>query len=187
MTTAAVFSRKLVINDMARYSADTMSWCTAESEKASAQVAHILDHLLADATRMNAMSTTTLHALESLKTQIDALTEENPEAGHAAMVKQLSKFCTESKEMETLVMPIIEALQFQDRIRQIMENLGKMMSVWKEDREGLNSQATITDADWLNFAQRLAKCTTMPDERNFISHAIPQLPEEKKIDDVLLF
>ena len=84
-------------------------------------------------------------------------------------------------------MPIVEALQFQDRIRQVMENVVKMARVWQQERGQLLTKATMSDEEWLAFGTKLSKCATMGEERAVVCTVIPQVPEEKKVDDMMLF
>lgn len=182
-----VLSKDKVLADLLAFTESSTKWCATESERASEQVTSILDLLLKDASRMSAMSATTLEAVEKLRDQIDQLSKNSPQVNRPALVQQLSRLCSESTEFETAVMPIIEALQFQDRIRQVMENLVKMTRVWQQERAQFLAKPSLSDEEWLAFGSKLSKCATMSEERAVVCTAIPQVPEEKKVDDMLLF
>ena len=180
-------NKSKIIGDLITFTDSSMKWCNAESEKASLQVTSILDLLLKDAARMSAMSASTLKAVEQLRNHIGQLSQEDAESGHDAMVRQISKLCSESTELESVVMPIVEALQFQDRIRQVMENLVKMFHVWQKEREHLLNQTNLSESEWETFGTKLSKCATMSEERTVLRSVIKQVPEEKKVEDMMLF
>jgi hypothetical protein len=82
-------------------------------------------------------------------------------------------------------MPIVEALQFQDAIRQQMENLGKVLEAWYSARVEVGPNPT--NAQLTALGEKMLKLTTMQSERDIIRRHIGGLSDEVKVDDVLLF
>ena len=173
--------------DLADFCYSSMNWCAIESEKATGQVNEIITILLEDATRVSAISKETLEAISSMREIINNLTSDDRDAAND-LAKALSQTAAEDEEMRLFVSPIMEALQFQDRISQNMNNFSKMLRTWIEKREELEGNSEFSDMDKIDFGERLLACTTMTEERDIIRTYIDNLKEEDAAHaDVMFF
>ena len=174
--------------DLAEFSHSSMEWCCKESEKATEAVNDIINILLEDATRVSAVSQDTLDALNSMKDLVNALGSKESRDTAKELATALSETAAQDEEIRAFVSPIMEALQFQDRVSQNMSNFTKMIRTWIEAREEVHDNNSFSEEDKINFGERLLKCTTMNEERDLIRRHIKNLKEEEKApEDVLFF
>lgn len=162
------------------YSTVCMKVCAQQSEQAVGLVGQILDSLMQDASRVSKMSEDTISALKRTRA---AVSEKIRGDGSVInrLVEALKKISHEHHEIDSFVMPIIESLQFQDRTRQQMENLAKMLLMWIERRAKITDKSDI-EKELLEFGSEVMKITTTDEERVAIRAAIPNLPESKSVD-----
>lgn len=173
------------VDDMMEFTSRSLEWCAQESEKAAQTVGETITFLLSDAKRISIMSTEAVSLLEQVRGKDKAAVDAAPKAG--VLIDSLKKLCTEEADFHRFVDPVVEALQFQDRISQMMENMIRMIATWASMRSNLEGQPTLAEADLLEFGHTLLGCTTMAEERRFIRQAIPGLPEEQGITEAQLF
>ena len=148
--------------DLADFCYASMNWCALESESATNQVNDIISILLDEAGRISAVSKETLSAVASMQEIINNLLNHDGDRDAAnELANALKKTSDEDKEIKSFVSPIMEALQFQDRISQNMSNFSKMVRTWLEKREELEGQQEFADEDKVDFGERLLQCTTM--------------------------
>jgi hypothetical protein len=189
-----------VLDKFVVYSAECMKDCARESEKSVVVVGQIIDLIMTDVARISAMSEETLKILREIKSFVsDKADSENSfediETDKTSAVSRLTSFlgCLSSQnaEIQTIIMPIVESLQFQDRVRQQMENITKMFPVWKGLRSQIDSgdlAGIEKDQLLISFGQDLCKVTTTNEERDCIRKSIPILPQEESVaqDDFFL-
>jgi hypothetical protein len=89
-------------------------------------------------------------------------------------------------EVGGLIQPILESLQFQDRITQNMNNMKRMIGYWMEARAKVESGEMITME---TFGQELLKMTVMTSERTTVCKFIDGLTvaESAAESEVLFF
>ncbi|NRA46625.1 MAG: hypothetical protein HRU09_16880 [Oligoflexales bacterium] len=173
--------------DLADFCYSSMNCCAIESEKATGQVNDIITILLDDATRVSAISKETLEAISSMREIINNLAAEGDRDAANDLAKALSQTAAEDEEMRLFVSPIMEALQFQDRIAQNMNNFSKMLRTWIEKREELEGSSEFSEVDKIDFGERLLACTTMMEEREIIRTYIDNLKEEETAQSDVMF
>ncbi|MFK7823994.1 MAG: hypothetical protein AB8G05_07555 [Oligoflexales bacterium] len=174
--------------DLADFCYSSMNWCAIESEKATGQVNDIITIILDDAARVSAISKETLDAISSMREIINNLTSDGDRDAANDLARALAQTASEDEEMRMFVSPIMEALQFQDRIAQNMNNFSKMLRTWIEKREELEGQEEFTELEKIDFGDRLLGCTTMTEERDIIRSYIDNLKEDEAADkDVMFF
>ena len=194
-----------LVESVIQFSNESMLLCTRESEKAVGVVGQILDIIVQDAARVSKMSADALDALKNLSNQFQEVqqasakalaNEVSPSAAAPAnpqriskLIDALKKISHEHADIYTFIGPIIENLQFQDRIRQQMENLGKMMPIWLELRTAEKLSAENYEATLLELGTRMLDITTTNEERPVIRANIPNLPEQANVaaDDGFFF
>ncbi len=160
----------------------SLLWCVKEAEQGTSRVTGAIDGLLKDIARVSAMSNESLKALEGLQTMLKSFDNSNYQQLH----KSLESLSREHSEIDLYIQPIMEALQFQDRFRQNLENVVKMIDVWQEQRKLLDQGQAGPD-QLLNFGKALVEKTTMKRERDVIRDHIKGLPAEVEVARVTLF
>lgn len=95
------------------------------------------------------------------------------------MISLMQNRISANENIHDLVQPIMTAMQFQDRIRQNMENLSSMMVLWLSIRSELNEQScSIDDQTLEDIGTRLLNNMTMASERDIIKLHIPQVADK---------
>jgi SepF-like predicted cell division protein (DUF552 family) len=167
------------------YSKAIMAKSIADSDQAVRAISSVMEILLADASRISKMSADTLNAMKGLQSTVTNVGSEIPSVALKKLIVTLSGIAKEHRAAHEMLMPIIEALQFQDAIRQQMENLGKVMDIWLSSRKELG--ANPSSENLKAIGEKLLKVTAMVSERDIIRSHIKGLPVESKADDVMLF
>ncbi|MCB9229535.1 MAG: hypothetical protein H6618_07985 [Deltaproteobacteria bacterium] len=174
--------------DLANFSQESMKWCSQESEKAAETISGIINILMDDADRVSAMSRETLDALQSMKDIVNALGNREDRDSANELALALKDSSSQDDEVKKLIYPILETLQFQDRISQNMGNMTKMVNIWIETRKKVSETGSFSEEEIKKFGQELLKCTTMNEEREIICQQIPGVEVEKVVtEDVLFF
>lgn len=178
----------LFIDDLKAFSLASMDWCRGESEAASGTIATAVNVLLSDTQRISQMSQESINAVNDLRDAVKALVEEKG-GDVKALVDNLQAICRDHNEISSTVEPIIEALQFQDRMTQNLDNLGKMLTCWLEFREKVIDEGVYNDDLEKEFAKQLYDITTMKEERDLIEASFPkgERPPEGTVDSVAFF
>ncbi len=171
------------------FSQASIQWCVEESEKSVSKIGEIITFLISDSERITTMSTETLQALIDLKKELNQLSGQNSNTGDVTKIKEVLQSVQKSHEDTRLFLePVIESLQFHDRIRQRMENVLKMMHHWQKHHQTYALQTTLGESDLSQIGAEVAKLTTMTAERDLIRKVIPSLPaEQAPQDDVMFF
>lgn len=176
-------STDVFVKDFIEFCKESMDWCSKEAESATDHISQILHSLVSDAKRISSMSEDSLKVLNEIKKAIDdpdTKTSEN-------LSVTLREIANQSNEVNEFVSPIIESLQFQDRIRQNMENQLAMLNLWNQMRKQQVGKNSWSEKDQVEFGKKLLEHTTMPEERDIIRQYIPGLPQEEATESVLLF
>ncbi len=110
----------------------------------------------------------------------------------AKSIKEFSAYVQDNekrKEVDDFVCPIIEALQFQDRIVQNLNNLSKMLTVWTDCHQRFLAEGKCQEQELVEFSNKLLACSTMHSEKEIIEQKfqIADKSNSKKPGDVLLF
>lgn len=167
------------MDDLADFCNESMNWCIIESEKATSNINEIVNILIDDASRVSLVSKETIDAITSMKDIINNLSEAGSREIANELAMALSETANEDQEIKMFVSPIMEALQFQDRITQNMNNFSKMMRTWLEMRDELEGEKKLSKEHLVDFGERLMKCTTMIEERNLLRSHFPDLKEDE--------
>lgn len=170
---------------MIEYSNTIMLNCINDSDEAVRSISKVIDFLLKDSSRISKMSSDTLNAVKNLESVMSEVEQKTTAATLRKLISALSVLVIEHRSVNDVVMPIVEALQFQDSIRQQMENLGKVMKIWMATRIELG--VSLTQDQTRDFGEKLLNVTTMFGEREIIRRYIPGLPEEQEAAEVTFF
>ncbi len=172
-----------LLDDLMEFSTESMRWCAEASENATRQILTILDFLTKEAARVSSMSKEAVDAVDAVRMAAAFAVE-----GKAAtnLIAGLKKLAADHSEVQSFIDPIVQTLQFQDRVTQMMDNIVRMIAAWSIERERLAGSATAS-LDLVAFGTTLLECATMVEERNLIRKVIPGLPSESDTAAVNLF
>jgi hypothetical protein len=174
----------LFLNDLAKFTEASLTWCITESEKSTSYVTDTVSLILSDTERVSKISKESIDAIATIKRSVHAKAIDKSMARD--LMSTLTKLCDDHHELKNVIEPIIHTLQFQDRFRQNLENAYKMLAVWCKERDEL-SKLPLEEAR-LKLAQKFLSCTTMREEREVLKKHVPnlELPVEKA-DDISFF
>lgn len=179
-------AQQTFIKDLHAFYEKSLTWCCEQSESSTSQVSDILYMLLEELERVSTVSSETMEAVLSTKGELEKYRAEEDLQQATRLIAVLKALAEEKDEVADKISPIIETLQFQDRIRQKMENVSKMLYAWMEARA--HFQDSFSEEERMAFGNKLLEITTMAEERDIIRKHFPGLPEsEEAADDVMLF
>jgi uncharacterized damage-inducible protein DinB len=166
----------------------SLEWCAKESEQSTAKVTDAVDQLLNNTARVSQLSHESLQAIESLQKTIKFEYLENEDPSLEKVIASLQELSKQHTDIQEIVDPIIRSLQFQDRLRQNLENMVKMLNLWLQWRSEFQKEDhQLTADDMRQFGKALLEQTTMQAEREVIRQYIDDLPEEPAAQPVNLF
>jgi iron-sulfur cluster repair protein YtfE (RIC family) len=167
------------------FSQKTLEWCAQESETSTARVTEAIDLLLQNTARVSQISAESLAAIQGLQKAISVRFADRNRENFAKLIQNLEELAGEHAEVQNVIQPIIQALQFQDKLRQNLENAVRMLPVWIEFRKNLPMQ--ISQEKLQDFGKALMAKTTMIAERDVIRAHIDGLAPEAEIAPVIMF
>ncbi|MDQ3234476.1 MAG: hypothetical protein M3Q07_21955 [Pseudobdellovibrionaceae bacterium] len=174
-----------LVERMHIFSQKTLEWCAQESEVSTARVTEAIDLLLQNTARVSQISAESLAAIQGLQKAISIRHADRNRENFVKLIQNLEELAGEHEEVQSVIEPIIQALQFQDKLRQNLENAVRMLPAWIEFRKNLPMQIT---ADKLrDFGKVLATKTTMISERDVIRAHIDGMDPEAEIASVVMF
>ncbi|MBF0443750.1 MAG: hypothetical protein HQK54_17715 [Oligoflexales bacterium] len=169
------------VEDLHKFTDASMNWCIRESEKSTMDVTTTIDILLRDTERISKLSENSINAIERFKENLKELMKGR-ERGDRVMnlLLGLKTLSQEHEDLKSVIEPLIKALQFQDRLRQNLENMSRMMDIWLEMRKTVKETGGYTKEMEIELGTRIGTKTTMKEERDIIRKHIPEatLPEE---------
>ncbi len=167
------------------FSQKTIEWCAAESEQSTSRVTDSIDQLLQNTARVSQISNESLLAIQDLQKAISIRIADRSKDGLTILIKNLEALAGEHAEVENVIQPIIQGLQFQDKLRQNLENILLMLPIWIQFRA--NVGFNIPHDKMIEFGTLLMKKTTMVSERDVIRAHIDGLPSESYVAPVMMF
>ena len=179
MTMAA----QTLVDNFQKFTKESLEWCANESEESTAKVSQAIDTLLNDAARVSELSSDSIQAISGLQSKLKVHFDSGSSIDD--LVETLSKLANEHDEVKNVIHPIIESLQFQDRLRQNLENIAKMIPAWLEARQTFGVAAS--QQDLRDVGEKLLKLTTMKEEREQIRSQIEGLSNDEAQDSVMMF
>ncbi len=174
-------------NDLLEFSRQSLQWCLKESEKSTFRINEIINNLMSDAKRVASMSKETLDAFEKAREIIDNLVNVGDRKVANEIGLLLKGMSDKNAQIQQTVMPIIEALQFQDRITQNMDHVTEVIRMWLEMRSKVMEKGSFTDEDKVELGQKYCDLVTMGEERDCVVKHIPNIPEPQHDDGLSLF
>lgn len=164
----------------------SLLWCTKESEDSTAQVSKAVEILLQNTSRVSQLSEESIAAIEGLNEKIKMHMQGPSNSSLEELITTLQNLAQENDEVKNVIHPIIESLQFQDRLRQNLENIAAMIPVWLEKREVFKNQV-IDEQTLIDLGTELMKSTSMASERDVIRSKIDGLPDNETKQQSIMF
>jgi hypothetical protein len=161
------------IEKLIEYTEKCLAATCKESEASVEIVGKLLDTLTQDIARISAMSSDTVQALSDVRGMIKESNAGRKVIGAVSvrsLVLALKQINKEHKDIQDVIGPLIMTLQFQDRVRQQMENMSKMLRIWLAYRQENNPQ---TEEDLSVFGTLLGAPTTTEEERDILKKIFP--------------
>jgi Glu-tRNA(Gln) amidotransferase subunit E-like FAD-binding protein len=177
------------------FTEESLKACSVQAENSVNVVAKILDDIVAESARVSKLSDDTIIALNNVKLLLehDKFDDDSRKTAQnnahndvlQQIVEALKILGKHNSEVSQFVTPMIESLQFQDRIRQQMENIPKMIRVWLNARRQIDSEF-MSHEDYsalqLKFGTELLAVSISEQERVVIRNRIAGLPETESVD-----
>ena len=156
-----------------------------ESEAATSAVMQAIEVLFQKTDRISKLSHDSLSALREVKNNLHQSGQEKFSAQDIAhLTKNLADLAKDHGELAALTSPIIEALQFQDRLRHRLSNIVKMTKVWLECRQEFSNHDN--PADFLaEIGDRMRQQTTSPDEREILRRYFVGMKDEASLTEAV--
>lgn len=167
------------------FSQKTLEWCAEESEVSTARVTVAIDLLLKNTARVSEISAESVAAIQDLQKAISIRFVDKKPENFTKLLQNLEALAGEHAEVQNVIQPIIQALQFQDKLRQNLENAVRMLPVWIEFRKNLPMR--ITSEKLQEFGKAIMTKTTMISERDVVRAHIDGLAAEPDIAPVMIF
>ncbi|MBL4868876.1 MAG: hypothetical protein JKY67_21130 [Pseudomonadales bacterium] len=187
-----LLSEKLKENllvDIESFTRSTLAWNEKNSSEAIDPILKIIIEVRQTATDTGNISDDSMEALEQIKLVVGAINRSSKKAATKALLSSIQNRMDVDDTIEELINTVMTSVQFQDRIRQNMENLSKSILSWRSLRDIVLDGSELTDEKKYDLGTKLLKNMTMNEEREIIRHYIPNLPSGGAVneDDFELF
>lgn len=163
--------KETFIKDVSTFINESLRWCKDESEKESTTILIALQNVMEDVKRRSKMSAAAEDSLRDAQQKLSAIVASAEGVALDELLNELQSLKSDNAEVNRLVNPVIEALQFQDRLVQNLQNIEKVMECWfKYETESLkNGHETIENqARKEALIKDLLKCVTTAEERQLV-------------------
>lgn len=170
------------LQNMAAFTDESMCWCSEEAEKSILLVLESLEAMFKDSEYLPEIMEKVAKSTEQLhdKSEVNAKPVLD-------VAQKLKSICVDDAELRSLLEPIVGTLQFQDRTRQQLECIIKMLHIWLVERETCKNGVALNQEKVLDFGQKLLDATVTAEERKVIRKHIAGLPEEDSIEEDMVF
>lgn len=175
---------------MEKFCNNVLKWGTDDSASSVNLILGIVETVQTNAEKSGDISEATKEAFENLGEIAMGFNNPHKRNTTKIMISLMQNRITANENIRELVQPIMTAMQFQDRIRQNMENLSSMMVLWLKIRAELSQDnCTLDDQALEDIGKRLLDNMTMTSERDIIKQHIPQVADHTPPanDDIELF
>lgn len=166
------------IADFRLYLQDSMDWCQKESEQESARIIVALQNVMEDVKRRSKMSDAAEKSLVEAQGRLALIIEGMESIGIEDLLQELRSLKSDNAEVSRLINPVIEALQFQDRLVQNLKNLEKIINYWF-DLELKEDVAHLPDSATDDILKNLLKRVSTAEERDIVRKCFGHAPAER--------
>lgn len=166
--------------DVRAFVTDSLGWCRQESERESTRILEALQNVIEDVKRRSKMSAAAERSLVAAQDQLAIILGNSGNTTLDELLGELRTLRSDNAEVSRLVNPVIEALQFQDRLVQNMQNLEKIVGFWFQFEATNDLQNESTELRESLIAGLLKRVTTS-EERDLIRRNLGVGAAEKKV------
>ncbi len=164
---------------MEQFCNNVLKWGSDDSASSVDLIMGIVETVQVKAEKAGDFTDTTKEAFANLGEIAMGFNNPHKRNSTRIMISLMQNRLSANENIHDLVQPIMTAMQFQDRIRQNMENLSSMMVLWLSIRSELDEKTcSIDDQTLEDIGTRLLSNMTMTSERNIIKLHIPQVADK---------
>lgn len=164
---------------MEKFCNNVLKWGSDDSASSVELIMGIVETVQQKAEKSGDFTETTKEAFANLGEIAMGFNNPHKRNSTKIMISLMQNRISTNENIHDLVQPIMTAMQFQDRIRQNMENLSSMMVLWMSVRSELNEKTcSIDDQTLEDIGTRLLNNMTMASERDIIKLHIPQVADK---------
>lgn len=164
---------------MEKFCNNVLKWGSDDSASSVELIMGIVETVQQKAEKAGDFTETTKEAFANLGEIAMGFNNPHKRNSTKIMISLMQNRISTNENIHDLVQPIMTAMQFQDRIRQNMENLSSMMVLWMSVRSELNEKTcSIDDQTLEDIGTRLLNNMTMASERDIVKLHIPQVADK---------
>lgn len=178
---------KKFIEDFLHFTAESTRWCCEESEQATVKISKSIDYLLRETERVSRLSPAGLEAVKNLRSHLQSPDAHRNRKALRDIVSSIKSRVADNQDMQRMIYPLLEVLQFQDLFRQQMENRVKMLQIWLDERDRVLKSGKFGGSERKAWGEKLAKAGAMKAERQVVKNYIPEVDLPQEGNDQTLF
>lgn len=176
------------IFNFSMFCAESMTRCSTDAENEAGKIFETVNSLLKEVQYRSELSSQALDAIKEIHSYYQKNYSTNATyTSLPDLIVDLKIMATEDNSVSEFINPIISCLQFQDRLRQRLENMTKIIALWLEIRGSQLEIYYIDKNRLLEFGKNLLKNTTSVEEKDIIRKHILDLPDEEKVSGAVFF
>ena len=182
--------KEKIMCDLTEFTSSTLKWNERISSEAIDPILQIIVEVRETSISASNISDDSIEALEKIKQVVDTVSHSSKKAATKILLGSIQNRIDIDDTIDELVRTIMTSVQFQDRIRQNMENLSKSILSWRSLRSGTATENELSEESKKTLGTKLIDNMTMSDERDIIRNHIPNLPiinTNEEEDDFELF
>ncbi|MBV1878199.1 MAG: hypothetical protein KUG79_11205 [Pseudomonadales bacterium] len=165
-------------NRMQYFCADVLNWNTDDAAGSVELIFEIISTVEQEIATAGLASEITDEIFFGLKDVVNCLNIRGKQASKKIVHSLLKNRASLDKTVRELIQPIMIAMQFQDRIRQNMENLSETMAVWQKSRLALlNNRGELPASVRCQVGEELMEIMSMETERAVVKKHLPEAPD----------
>ena len=169
------------VSDFNQFFNDSIDWCKAESEKESTAILNSIKHVMDDVSRRSKMSEAAESAFLEAESRLSEMVSSEKKVSAKEILKELSQLKSDSTEVNKLMNPVVEALQFQDRLTQSLDGIALIISEWFNYSQ-THGDGPVNAEQETQFATELVKKLRNPEERKIVRKYFDLGDEEQTIN-----
>jgi hypothetical protein len=167
------------LDDMKAFIADSFQWCKSESEQESTRILVALQNVMEDVKRRSKMSAAAEQSLIAAQGRLAVMVEQSSQVSLDDLLGELRSLKSDNAEVSRLVNPVIEALQFQDRLVQNMTSIQKVIAFWFDFERNHNVDAPSPELRQKLMNELLKRVVTV-EERSIIREHLSDQPSPQE-------
>lgn len=175
-----IMSGKECCEKFIEFSEKSLMICSKNSEMEVGKIYHVISDIISDAKRRSHLSQESLKKINEYKTNPGSWTEIEKQN-----IKEVLSIL--NKDQSEFTDPIIMALQFQDRFRQNLENIIKIVKIWYSHRSSCEEKNMIDKKKMISLGEKMMDAMTSSEERQVIAKHFEGVPLEEAVGEEIMF